>query len=230
MAEHLTRVSSRGHCARCNVWVFVRYDNVCKACYDNDPRKSHSDDGPSLRSNLPLSLHHCALCGVRSHTIYDDMCKHCFDNVKVTCDICTEPFRMNLLYPCMHSFCRQCWEAHVTNTLRTTHIIRCPGHGCTTCIEPRWLSGYAGAAVYDAVLARQAEAHRSATSYLLSSTVMNCPGCNVPIVRDGGCQEMACSCGIRFIWRPGYWKKRVMKVVLGMLVSALVAFMVGWLK
>ena len=59
-----------------------------------------------------------------------------------------------------------------------------------------------------------------------------CPACHSPIIKNGGCSHMHCTCGHHFDWKraPWYWRhsKSALLATLGLLLAAVLALLLAF--
>ena len=155
----------------------------------------------------------------------DALTEKVLDLVRPRCEICLErgtAQRMRRLAPissesysrsaCGHAFCQRCWKRHVNTQVQAGkgHVL-CPAVGCHTALLPPDLVslGVSQRTRKKFAKNREANGQKHYAEFIQSSANQRwldsvgakcCPSCSVLIEKDGGCDQVSCTCGHTFNW------------------------------
>ncbi|KAK3149981.1 hypothetical protein QOZ80_3AG0225750 [Eleusine coracana subsp. coracana] len=104
----------------------------------------------------------------------------------ITCGVCFEDLSLRKVstMDCGHSFCNDCWTGYFVSSLDSgKKQIR-----CMALMWERWEAKCLGEA--------------ENVKWLLANT-KTCPKCFKPIIKEGGCNHVTCSCGQYLCWLCG---------------------------
>uniref|UniRef100_A0A7S2BR19 RING-type domain-containing protein n=1 Tax=Haptolina brevifila TaxID=156173 RepID=A0A7S2BR19_9EUKA len=170
-----------------------------------------------------LSLTTCADCMEETPSSPETPSDLAVVQVLPDCPICLEQVvegaAGNMRLACGHHYCMRCIARFVT-TCRTEHSSQV-SIGCPCCkatighADMRRILGTSAASPTRQTPARRisqaatplaavavptAEERRALARAARSLNLRYCPGCNRPILKNGGCPNMTCPCGRRFNW------------------------------
>lgn len=120
------------------------------------------------------------------------------DDEEIECEVCCDTYTKEEMWclPCGHSFCKECWKAHVNSQVSYgQHLINCQSYDCHCKLPPNSVEMLCGREVYNDFLRFLMNQAIS-----ISDILTNCPSCSTPVnlLSSGLCNVLTCSCGHEF--------------------------------